>query len=250
MSAHPTPRFTVEALRRMLRGGLIVSCQALEEEALHGPAMMARMALAVVQGGAVAIRANSPDDVAAIRAQVSVPVIGLWKRDLPGFDVRITPRLEDALALVRAGADVIACDATDRPHPEGRSDELIAAIIKETSTPILADVATVQEAEAAMSAGASFAATTLSGYVALPTPEEPDIEIVGNIAAAIGSERTIAEGRYRSASQVAAALHAGALAVCVGGAITRPTEITERMIRDIRREQADVERQDEVNGES
>ncbi|MEY3495240.1 MAG: hypothetical protein RI921_600 [Chloroflexota bacterium] len=108
MSARATPRFTAAALQRMLRGGLIVSCQALEGEALHGSAMMARMALAAVQGGAVAIRANSPDDVAAIRAQVSVPVIGLWKRDLPGFDVRITPRLEDALALVRAGADVIA----------------------------------------------------------------------------------------------------------------------------------------------
>ena len=243
MSARATPRFTAEALQRMLRGGLIVSCQALEGEALHGSAMMARMALAAVQGGAVAIRANSPDDVAAIRAQVSVPVIGLWKRDLPGFDVRITPRLEDALALVRAGADVIACDATERPHPEGRSDELIAAIINETAAPILADVATVAEAEAAMSAGAFFAATTLSGYVALPTPEEPDIELVREIATVIGSERTIAEGRYRTASQVAAALHAGALAVCVGGAITRPTEITERIIRDVRREGAALRRE-------
>lgn len=243
MSANATPRFTAKELQRMLRGGLIVSCQALEGEALHGSELMARMALAAVQGGAVAIRANSPDDVAAIRAHVSVPVIGLWKRDLPGFDVRITPRLEDALALVRAGADVIACDATDRPHPEGRSDELIAAIIKETSTPILADVASVAEAEAAMRSGASFAATTLSGYVELPTPEEPDIALVGEIATAIGSERTIAEGRYRTARQVAAALHAGALAVCVGGAITRPTEITERMIRDVRREGAESRRE-------
>ena len=238
MSAHTAPRFTADALQRILRGGLIVSCQALEGEALHGADMMARMALAAVRGGAVAIRANSPDDVAAIRAQVSVPVIGLWKRDLPGFDVRITPRLSDALALADAGADIIACDATDRPHPEGRSDELIAAIIKETSTPILADVATVKEAEAAITAGASFAATTLSGYVELPTPEDPDIALVAELSSAIGSERTIAEGRYRTASQIAAALRAGALAVCVGGAITRPTEITERMIRDVRREGA------------
>lgn len=243
MSARATPRFAAEALQRMLRGGLIVSCQALEGEALHGSAMMAHMALAAVQGGAVAIRANSPDDVAAIRAQVSVPVIGLWKRDLPGFEVRITPRLDDALALVRAGADLIACDATDRPHPEGRSDELIAAIAKETAAPILADVATVAEAVAAISAGASFAATTLSGYVGTPTPEEPDIALVGQVAAAIGCERTIAEGRYRTSSQVAAALRAGALAVCVGGAITRPTEITERMIREVRREAATAKRE-------
>jgi N-acylglucosamine-6-phosphate 2-epimerase len=243
MSANATPRFTAEELQRMLRGGLIVSCQALEGEALHGSELMARMALAAVQGGAVAIRANSPEDVAAIRAQVSVPVIGLWKRDLPGVDVRITPRLADALALVGAGADLVALDATDRPHPEGRSEELIAAIIKKTSTPILADVARVAEAVVAVRAGASFAATTLSGYVELPTPEEPDIALVGEIATAIGSDRTIAEGRYRTARHVAAALRAGALAVCVGGAITRPTEITERMIRDVRREGAESRRE-------
>lgn len=236
MSGDNRPRFSVAELQRILRGGLIVSCQALEHEALHGAEIMARMALAAVEGGAVAIRANSPEDVAAIRARVTVPVIGLWKRDLPGFDVRITPRIADALALVDAGADVVALDATSRPHPEGRGDEIVAALVKQTETPLLADISNVSEAVAAAKAGAAFAATTLSGYVGAAVPEEPDLALVASTAAAIGPERTIAEGRYRTAAHVAAALRAGALAVCVGGAITRPAEITQRLLKDLQRE--------------
>ena len=134
------PRYGIEQLRTALDGGLIVSCQATEEEPLFGAEIMAKMALAAVQGGAVAIRANSPVDVAAIRRVVGVPIIGLWKRDLPGYAVRITPRLDDALALAEAGADVIALDATARPHPEGSATDLIAAIAARTRVPILADV--------------------------------------------------------------------------------------------------------------
>jgi len=228
------PRYGIEQLRTALDGGLIVSCQATEEEPLFGAEIMAKMALAAVQGGAVAIRANSPVDVAAIRRVVGVPIIGLWKRDLPGYAVRITPRLDDALALAEAGADVIALDATARPHPEGSATDLIAAIAARTRVPILADVAVASEAAAAVEAGAAFAASTLSGYLGGPVPSDPDLELVAAIAAQVGRDRTIAEGRYRTGEQVAAALRAGALAVCIGGAITRPAEITRRVIADLR----------------
>jgi N-acylglucosamine-6-phosphate 2-epimerase len=234
MSDSQALRYSVEQLRSALDGGLIVSCQASEEESLFGAEIMAKMAVAAVQGGAVAIRANSPADVAAIRRVVSVPIIGLWKRDLPGFAVRITPRLDDALALVDAGADVIALDATARPHPEGSATDLIATVIARTHVPILADVAAASEAAAAVEAGAAFAASTLSGYLGGTVPSDPDLDLVAAIAAQVGRERTIAEGRYRTGAQVAAALRAGALAVCVGGAITRPAEITRRLIDDLR----------------
>ena len=41
-----------------LKGKLIVSCQALENEPLHSPFIMSRMALAAAQGGAAGIRGN------------------------------------------------------------------------------------------------------------------------------------------------------------------------------------------------
>ena len=232
MSGAKEIRFSVEELRAALSGGLIVSCQAAEDESLFGAEIMAKMAVAAVQGGAVAIRANSPADIAAIRRVVSVPIIGLWKRDLPGYEVRITPRLDDALALADAGADIIALDATARPHPEGSATDLITSVVARTRVPILADVAAASEAEAAVDAGAAFAASTLSGYLGVPS--EPDIDLVAALSAQVGRERTIAEGRYRTGAQVAAALRAGALAVCVGGAITRPAEITRRVIDDLR----------------
>jgi N-acylglucosamine-6-phosphate 2-epimerase len=234
MSDSKALRFSVEELRAALSGGLIVSCQASEEESLFGAEIMAKMAIAAVQGGAVAIRANSPVDIAAIRRVVSVPIIGLWKRDLPGYAVRITPRLDDALALVDAGADIIALDATARPHPEGSATDLIASVVARTRVPILADVAAASEAAAAVEAGAAFAASTLSGYLGGTVPSEPDLDLVAAISEQVGRERTIAEGRYRTGAQVAAALRAGALAVCVGGAITRPAEITRRVIDDLR----------------
>ena len=74
----PSPRFTPGALAALVRGRLIVSCQALPDEPLYGSSIMARMALAAAQGGAAAIRANTPEDIAAMlvqahRAKLPVP---------------------------------------------------------------------------------------------------------------------------------------------------------------------------------
>ena len=100
-----------------LRGGLIVSCQALPGEALFGADIMARMAVAAERGGAVGIRANSPADIAAIRAATTLPLIGLSKVDVAGYEVYITPTLADAVAVSEASADIVALDATQRPAP-------------------------------------------------------------------------------------------------------------------------------------
>src|SRR5712664_3234279 len=98
----------------LLAGGLIVSCQAGSEDPLHGPTLMAAMARAAALGGAAAIRANGPEDIAAIRAAVELPIIGIWKVDMPGLGIRITPEIEHAKAVAAAGASIIAFDATDR----------------------------------------------------------------------------------------------------------------------------------------
>src|SRR5690606_21796370 len=170
----------VAALVRQVQGQLIVSCQALAHEPLHGAEMMARMAMAAVQCGAAAIRANRAEDIAAIRPRVTLPIIGLFKDDIPGFPVYITPTLRHALAVAEAGADVIAIDATARPRPEpGSLADFIGRIHMQTGLPVLADIATVEEGIAAVEAGADLVSTTMSGYTAdSPAQREPDIKLV------------------------------------------------------------------------
>ncbi len=217
-----------------LRGGLIVSCQALPGEPLFGADIMARLAIAASAGGAVGIRANSPADIAAIRAACDLPLIGLSKVDVPSFDVYITPTLADAQAVASAGADVIALDATARPHPEGLTADFIRRVRAETGLPVLADISTEDEALEAQDAGADFVSTTMSGYTSYsPQTGEPDLDLIRRLAPLL-SVPLIAEGRIATPEQARAALDAGAWAVVVGGAITRPQQITERFLRAIK----------------
>ncbi|MGI4792310.1 MAG: N-acetylmannosamine-6-phosphate 2-epimerase [Janthinobacterium lividum] len=226
---------TVTEIKARLRGGLIVSCQALPEEPLFGPAFMARMAVAAEKGGAVGIRANSPVDIAAIRAVTALPLIGLSKVEMAGFEVYITPTVDDALAVSDAGADMIAIDATDRPHPEGTTAEFIEWVKEATGKPVLADISTYDEALAAQDAGADFISTTMSGYTSYsPQLEEPDISLVQRLASIL-TIPLIAEGRIATPEQAYASLEAGAWAVVVGGAITRPQQITQRFVKAIQR---------------
>jgi len=224
---------TITEISDRLRGGLVVSCQALPHEPLFGSGIMARLALAAQAGGAVGIRANSPADIAAIRAVTDLPLIGLSKVDVPSFDVYITPTVADALAVSQAGADIIALDATSRPHPEGLTADFIRRVRAETGKPILADISTDDEALEAQEAGADFISTTLSGYTSYsPQSEEPDLDLVRRLALVL-TIPLIAEGRIATPQQARAALDAGAWAVVVGGAITRPQQITERFMRVI-----------------
>lgn len=213
-----------------MRGGLIVSCQALPGEPLFGSEIMARMARAAQAGGAVGIRANSPVDIAAIRAETALPLIGLWKVEIPGSDIYITPTLESAVAVAGAGADIIALDATKRAHPEGDTDAFIRCVVETTGKPLLADISIEDEAYAAQDAGAAFISTTMSGYTPYsPQQSDPDFDLVRRLAGKLRIP-LIAEGRIATPDQARAALDLGAWAVIVGGAITRPLEITRRFV--------------------
>lgn len=225
----------LEEIIRRIRGGLIVSCQALEDEPLHGSVFMARMALAAQQGGAVGIRANSPPDIAAIRATIDLPVIGIYKDGDEG--VYITPTLRHAREAAEAGADVIALDATARPRPDGMTSEaLIRAIKHHLGVPVLADVSTLEEGLAAQAAGADFVAPTLSGYTNYsPQLEGADFALIRELVARLDVP-IIAEGRIRTPQEAREALELGVLAVVVGSAITRPQLITAEFVRAIKNE--------------
>jgi N-acylglucosamine-6-phosphate 2-epimerase len=194
------------------------------------------MATAATLGGAAGIRANTPVDIAAIRAALpQTPLIGLWKVVIPGFeDVYITPRIQDAVAVADSGADMIAIDATLRPHPEGTTAALIRAIKHQTDKLVLADVDNVAAAVAAVDAGADAVSTTLSGYTPhSPTMEAPDLELVAALAGLDLGVPVFAEGRIATPDQARAALDCGAWAVVVGGAITRPVSITQRFAQKV-----------------
>lgn len=208
-----------------VRGRLIVSCQALASEPLHGSQIMARMAVAARQGGAVGIRANSPEDIRAIREAVNLPIIGLYKDGDSG--VYITPNLRHARAVAQAGADIIALDATQRPRPNGEQlSDIIAAIHVEMDKLVLADVSTLEEGIAAVQMGADFVAPTLSGYTDYsPKLDGPNFDLIRELAQRV-KVPVIAEGHIRTPEEARAALDAGAMAVVVGSAITRPQWIT------------------------
>jgi len=215
-----------------VHGRLIVSCQALPCEPLYGSEIMARMAVAAQMGGAAGIRANSPADIRAIRAAVQLPIIGLYKDPQPGYDVVITPTVAHACQVAEAGADIISIDATDRPHPEGLAlAEMIRRIKAETGRQILADISTIVEALQAEASGADMVASTLSGYTPYsPQQAGPDLELVDQMARRLHVP-CLAEGRYASPEQTVEAVRLGAHAVIVGGAITRPAEITARYVQ-------------------
>ncbi len=190
---------------------------------------MSALARAAAQGGAIAIRANGAADIAAIRAATALPVIGIAKRRSVGFDVEITPSVADARLVAAAGAAMIAIDATARPRDGESLADLIAGITQELALPVMADVATLADGEAAAAMGCAVVATTLSGYTnASPGLDGPDFDLLAQLSARL-QVPVIAEGRFTTADEIRRAFALGARAVVVGTAITNPREITRRL---------------------
>ena len=225
-----------------LEQGLIVSCQVVDKEAhrqpgnpMWGPTVMAMLAKAAVLGGACGIRVNGPADTKAVRDTVEVPVIGIHKLDIDGYAVRITPTIESAREIVASGADIVALDATDRPHPEGLSGvEIVRLAKRELSVPIMADVSTCKEGVDAAEAGADIVATTLAGYTPNGSHTEgPSLELVRELSDAV-SVPVIAEGRISTPQEAAQAIANGAYAVVVGAMIINPQRITEKYVEELK----------------
>jgi putative N-acetylmannosamine-6-phosphate epimerase len=217
------------------KGTLVVSCQARADNPLHGPVHMSAMAQAAEAGGAGGIRANGEADVAAIRAVTGLPIIGIAKVWDARFPVYITPGFEPAVQIARAGADIIGLDATPRPRDGEPVERLIRQIRAELGKEVFADIATLEQGRAAFAAGATYVATTLSGYTeetASLKTEGPDLGLLSALAAELPVP-IIAEGRFDTPDLVAEAFRRGAYAVVVGTAITNPREITRRFVRAI-----------------
>ncbi|QBD77827.1 putative N-acetylmannosamine-6-phosphate 2-epimerase [Ktedonosporobacter rubrisoli] len=205
--------------------GLVVSCQAHGDNPLRGAETMAAMAVAAERAGAIAIRADGPDDIRAIARRVQLPLIGIYKVDQPAKRAWITPTFEHAHALVEAGASIVALDASyDYQPDDGNLTTLITRIHEELKVPVFADISTFAEAQRAWKLGAEAVLSTLSGYTSQsPARTTPDGELVARCAKA--GMCVIAEGHVRSPEQASMLLSRGAYAVVVGTAITNPLAI-------------------------
>lgn len=213
----------VEEIRKKISGGLIVSCQAQPTLPIGRPEFIAAMAETAQIFGAAAVRIEAPDNIAAVRPVVSVPLLGLYKISDANTEVYITPTFKSAKEVADAGSDAIAIDATMRSRAGGEQiSELCKRIKEELGLPIVADIATFDEGvRAAEEFGCDFVSTTLSGYTkeTEPTPTEPDFATVEKLAKRL-SVPVFAEGRLASPAHIAKAFSHGAFACVVGNAIT------------------------------
>jgi N-acylglucosamine-6-phosphate 2-epimerase len=230
----PAERALPEALRS-LSGGLVVSCQAREGNPLHGPHFMAAIAAAAVAGGAAGIRADGVADISAIRKAIGpeVPIMGISKFKLPDGSLFITPSGESAEAVIAAGAQLVALEATQRPRPGGEALGTVVDAIHAAGGIAMADIGTLEDARHAVGCGVDAVGTTMSGYVGGPKLEGPDFELIQQLVAELPVP-VYAEGRIWTREEARRALDLGATFVVVGTAITNPQAITERFMIGLR----------------
>lgn len=225
-------RTKLHELLSVIHQSIVISCQALPGEPLYCEEMslMPFMARAAKEAGAKCIRTSSVRDVVGIKEATGLPVIGLIKRRYEGYEAYITPTMTEIDELMAAEADVIALDCTLRARGDGSSiDEFLARIHdKYPDIALMADISTVEEGIHAQQCGVDIVSTTLSGYTPYsPAIDGPDFALVRELAERL-SLPVVAEGKIHFPEQAKEMLEAGAYAVVVGGAVTRPLEIAQR----------------------
>ena len=203
-----------KAILESMKGGLIVSCQVQKDDPIYSDEMVVKMAEAARWGGAVGIRANSPEQIHDIKMAVpELPLIGLWK-------------------VWHDDTDVIALDCTSQITHEGTvAWDLLAQAKKEIPEAIFfADVSDYEEAKHAVACGADIVAPTLYGYTAKTKDiENPDLREFARMCRDFGEDAyMMMEGHIYSPEDAMKCIFLGADAVVVGSAITRPHLTTKR----------------------
>ena len=220
-----------------IKGKVIVSCQAVPGEPLYveEKSIMYLMARAAKRAGTPMIRTSSIRDVVAIKEETGLPVIGLIKINYPGFESFITPTMKEVDELAEVGSDIIALDCTDMKRGDGKSiEEFMTEVRKKYPDQILmADISTYEEGVRAWKLGMDLVGITMSGYTPYSVKlKGPDYELVKRLSETVDIP-VIGEGRVHSPEDAVKMLEAGAFAVVVGGAITRPMEIATRFIKAV-----------------
>ena len=220
-----------------IAGGLIVSCQAREDDPIYMPGIIEKMAASAEWGGAVGLRINTPEHIRDVRKMTDLPIIGLWKIEHDDSPVFLTPHMESVQAVVDAGSDIVAVDATDRLNHDGEKAYDIIPKIRDAFPDILilADVRDDVEADIALKKGAHMVAPTLYRFSEhAKSIDSPDFEMLAKIVrTSEGRGKVLMEGKINTPEEAMQSLYLGAHAVVVGSAITRPHLTTLRFTTKI-----------------
>lgn len=219
-----------------IKGGLIVSCQALPTEPLYDSYIMSKMAWAAYLGGAVGIRANTVVDIKAIKEKVDLPVIAIIKEEYPDSEVYITPTMKEVDALVEVGCEIIALDATKRVRPNGVTlEEFFKEVrAKYPNQLFMADTSCFEEGKKAEELGFDLIGTTMAGYTPYTKGTSlPDFTLMERYVKELNAP-VIAEGGIWVPEDLKKAIDIGVHAAVVGTAITRPMDITKRFVNAIK----------------
>lgn len=223
-----------KALLESLKNGLIVSCQVQKDDPIYTDDMVVKMAEAAKWAGAVAIRANSPEQIKAIKEKVDLPIIGLWKIWHEDTDVFITPTMKEVHAIWEAGAEIIALDCTKQiTHEKTVAWDLLEQAKKEIPEAIFfADISDMEEARHAVDNGADIIAPTLYGYTKETAHiEGADYRMFAQMCREFKDEAYVMmEGHLYTPEDAMKCIYLGAHAVVVGSAITRPHLTAKRFV--------------------
>lgn len=221
-------------LLESMKNGLIVSCQVQKDDPIYTDDIVIKMAEAAKWAGAVGIRANSPEQIKAIKEKVDLPIIGLYKIWHEDSEVFITPTLEAAKEVWEAGAEIIALDCTNQiTHEKTKAIELLSIVKAEIPDAIIfADVSNYDEAKKAIELGADIVAPTLYGYTEETKHiEEPNFREFARMCRDFKDEAYVMmEGHLYTPEDAMKCLYLGAHAVVVGSAITRPHLTAKRFV--------------------
>jgi N-acylglucosamine-6-phosphate 2-epimerase len=225
------PAASEQRALQALRGRLVVSCQASHGDPLDDTETLTRIAVSVLQGGAGGVRVEGAQRIESLRSKTDLPIIGLLKRQDRDGRVYITPDFKSAREIIDAGADIVALDCTRRRLTEAEPwTEMIPRIHGELGRPVLADIATLEDALAAEAAGADAVASTLYGYTADTEAARTVSWLLLDSLLSRLKIPVILEGHVTQPEEVSRALQAGVYAVVVGAAITCPRSITARFV--------------------
>lgn len=214
-----------------IKGKLIVSCQALPDEPLHSSFIMGRMAIAATRGGASGIRAQSKEDILEIQRVCDLPIIGIVKRNYEDSEIYITPTRKEIEELLETRSEIIALDATNRVRPHGEALKDLVDLIHQHDRLAMADCSTLEECIEAEKIGFDIVSTTLCGYTSYSQQiDGPNVPLLKEVITKV-SVPVIAEGKINTPEELRQVMDLGVFAAVVGGAITRPQQITTRFMK-------------------